>query len=651
MGIKKQKTVLIVDDSKLILKILEQEINELLDVRIIKATNFKDALKHILQEEIIHVAILDLGLPDAKDGEIVDYAIRKDIPSVVLTGTLNNQLKKTILEKDILDYIVKDSPTSIKSVVNIISRTLENYDTNVMIVEDSPMQLKLAKQQLEKMKLNVSTAINGQKALDLINKGDINYSLILTDYNMPVMDGLELTFKLREDFKKSQLGILVLSANTAPDIATDFIKAGANDFINKPYTQVEFKTRINANLELIDLFETANKQKAFTQTLLDSQAQLIITTQNLLLQNVNKTFLDFFEVSSIDAFNLIYDATCICDTFNIKAPKGYIQKEIDGVNWIDYILNTDADVVNKVLITVKNIDYIFSVDVTKLENEDGMSIVVLTDITSMEDATKEIQRAHRNIKDSINYASIIQHAILPASEIMDNYTKENFVFWQPRDTVGGDIYFVSELKSKEEILIMIIDGAGHGVPGAFVTMLVKAIETQIIADIEHDYLKPSPAKILEYFNRAIKTMLKQEKGAKSNAGFDGAILYYNKKTNECKYAGAKTPLYVVNDGNMEIIKGDRKNVGYARMKIDQEYTEFDVQIDEGTKLYIATDGIVDQEGRNDTRYEKSKLEKLLLNNSNESFEKQKLLIENDFNKFKKNIEQSDDVTIMGIQFK
>ncbi len=267
----------------------------------------------------------------------------------------------------------------------------------------------------------------------------------------------------------------------------------------------------------------------------------------------------------------------------------------------------------------------------------------------------QLDKQRKNIQDSINYAALIQYAILPTDETIEDYFSDSFVHWQPKNTVGGDIFFITELASKDEVLIMIIDGAGHGVPGAFVTMLVKAIETQIIADIAYGKLDPSPAKILAYFNYSIKTMLKQEKGSRSNAGFDGGILYYNRATNSCKYAGAKTPLYIINDNQLEIIKSDRKNVGYIRTKIDQQYTEYDIEIKADTRLYLCTDGIIDQEGENDSTYGKKRFENIILKNHRLSFKRQKQHITDDFNHFitdakQQTIEQRDDITIMGLKF-
>ena len=269
----------------------------------------------------------------------------------------------------------------------------------------------------------------------------------------------------------------------------------------------------------------------------------------------------------------------------------------------------------------------------------------------VEQRTNQLQSLNTKVRKSIEFASLIQQAILPQEEILASYTHDHFTIWQPKDIVGGDIYFVTQLESKEEILVMVIDGAGHGVPGAFVTMLVKAIENQIVAELKAKTLMPNPSLILEYFNKSIKKMLRQEKGSKSNAGFDGGILYYNKTTKECKYAGAKTDLYIINDKKLEIITGDKKNVGFVRTKVEQQYTEHSVNLKENTRLYISTDGIFDQEGENKSRYGVDRFEDFLVEINNYSFEKQSTLIMKSFNNFKKNIKQTDDVTVVGLNFK
>ena len=251
------RNILLVDDDNTIISLLSDLINEQIKhVNLLIASTYKEALKHILNSDItIDVAVLDLNLPDANDGDLVDYSIKKQIPTIVLSGTQITDLQKDILEKDILDYIKKDGLNSMQYTVKEIQRVLDNYKTNVLIVDDSTVQISILKDMLQKLKLNVFTATNGIEALEILENEQREISLVLTDYNMPQMDGMELTLTIRKKYQKDILGIIVLSANDATDISTKFIKLGANDFINKPYTQIEVTTRVNSNLETLNLFQ------------------------------------------------------------------------------------------------------------------------------------------------------------------------------------------------------------------------------------------------------------------------------------------------------------------------------------------------------------------------------------------------------------
>lgn len=162
----------------------------------------------------------------------------------------------------------------------------------------------------------------------------------------------------------------------------------------------------------------------------------------------------------------------------------------------------------------------------------------------VKERTIELESAHRNIQDSIKYASLIQHNILPRDEIFKMAFEDYFIVWEPRDTVGGDIYLMEKLEDKNEFILIVVDCTGHGIPGAFVTMLVKAVERQIFGHIKNGSLKPSPALILKSFNQIIKAILKQDSvDTKTDAGFDGAVLLYNKDEQYIKYASAKTTMF------------------------------------------------------------------------------------------------------------
>jgi len=263
---------------------------------------------------------------------------------------------------------------------------------------------------------------------------------------------------------------------------------------------------------------------------------------------------------------------------------------------------------------------------------------------------KELEQVNKKVQNSIEYAALMQHSILPLESTFDGYTKQFMICWKPKDTVGGDIYFVDELENKKEIIIMVIDGVGHGVSGGFLTILVKAIQTQLIAKINRDEMEPSPGKILAYFNRTIKEMLKQESHSDSNSGFDGGIMLYNRESKVSQYAGAKLPLYIVHNGKIEMIKGERKSVGFVRTDINQSYRDYEIKIKKDAKYYMITDGLVDQEGTNNRRYGKERFKKIILENHHRDFLEQKGRMSTDFHQFKFDCEQSDDITVLGMQF-
>ena len=266
----------------------------------------------------------------------------------------------------------------------------------------------------------------------------------------------------------------------------------------------------------------------------------------------------------------------------------------------------------------------------------------------------EIEIVHKQTRDSIEYASHIQQAIIPNNQQFKNYFSSFFTLWKPRDIVGGDIYLFEELRDENECLLMVIDCTGHGVPGAFVTMLVKAIERQIVSKIfNDDTVEVSPAWILSYFNRKMKTLLKQDnKDSPSNAGFDGGILYFNKKEKIVKYAGAETPLFIVQDDEMRMIKTDRHSVGYKKSDINYEYKEHIIDVSKPTRLYISTDGYLDQKGGDKGfPYGKKRFQKSIEENLNMSMEEQKEMLIQKMKTYQGDYFTVDDSTIIGMEIK
>ena len=202
---------------------------------------------------------------------------------------------------------------------------------------------------------------------------------------------------------------------------------------------------------------------------------------------------------------------------------------------------------------------------------------------------------------------------------------------------------------------MVIDCTGHGVPGAFVTMLVKAIERQVIAKIKSDRYRDidvSPAWILSYFNKTMKILLQQENEESiSNPGFDGGIIYYNKKEKIIKFSGAETPLFYTDTNNeLQTIKGSRHSIGYKKSDTSFEFKENIIDVKEGMKFYLTTDGYLDQNG-GDKGFPlgKKRFKKIIEEYNKESMIDQQKIFLAKLNSYQDEEERNDDVTLIGFK--
>lgn len=243
------KSVLIVEDSKFIRTILKDALQSL-HVKTLEATSRASAMEYLEHETIIHVAILGLQLPDDSNA-LIDDLIARNIPVLVLTGTISERIRRLILQKPIEDYIPKEDPRSITDAVLKIKHILKRYDTNVLVVDDSKTERARIGAILESLHVKVAYATSGKEAINYMHVNPVH--LVISDYIMPEMDGLEFVLQVRRHHKKESLGIIIISASDEESVASQFLKIGANDFLKKPYNPTELRSRVILNLELLSL--------------------------------------------------------------------------------------------------------------------------------------------------------------------------------------------------------------------------------------------------------------------------------------------------------------------------------------------------------------------------------------------------------------
>jgi PAS domain S-box-containing protein len=298
--------------------------------------------------------------------------------------------------------------------------------------------------------------------------------------------------------------------------------------------------------------------------------------------------------------------------------------------------------------------YVASTIVPILDHNNEISeyLSLRYNVTDLEIAKTELEAVNKNFRDSIEYASLIQSTFIAEDELFPKFFAQHFTIWEPKDIVGGDIYLFEELRDGDECLLFIIDCTGHGVHGAFVTMIVKAIQRHIVARIDHDRSEVvSPANLLGVFNRSMKHLLKQDRdNSLSNAGFDGAILYYNKKEKIVKCAGARSEILYIQSDKLHRLKGDRHSVGYRDSDANYVFSDYTVDVSTPTTFYLSTDGYVDQIGGVKKRsFGKKRLRNLISAIKNEPLEDQKEEFRHQLKRYQDTFDRIDDITFVAVK--
>lgn len=252
--------ILVVDDSRAIGMAVMRSLASVTDLPIDYADSFK-ACERLLTEHgaAYQAAVVDLNLPDAPDGQAVDLVLGNSIATIVLTGMLDESLHARISSKPIVDYVVKQNPGAIETVQRDVRRVLRNRERKALVVDDSVSYRAYLKTILATQRLQVIEAGDGRKALDCIEQ-DHDISLVVTDYEMPDMDGVHLTAALRNSFSSSELAVVGLSGSDDSFLGVRFLKAGANDLVRKPFLLEEFVGRINTCLDHLDDIQTIRDQ-------------------------------------------------------------------------------------------------------------------------------------------------------------------------------------------------------------------------------------------------------------------------------------------------------------------------------------------------------------------------------------------------------
>ena len=260
--------------------------------------------------------------------------------------------------------------------------------------------------------------------------------------------------------------------------------------------------------------------------------------------------------------------------------------------------------------------------------------------------SKKIEIFYKQVTDSIRYAKRIQEAILPPDNFVRKLMPDSFVLYKPKDIVSGDFYWFDQVADK--IFFATVDCTGHGVPGAFMSIVGHNLLKQIM-NTKH-YLQP--AKILDELNKGVRETLHQRnfEDSATKDGMDIIICSFDKSNYELEFAAAFNPLLLIRNKELSEIKGNKFSVGIYLEKETRSFTNHKLQMQKGDVIYIFSDGYADQfGGPRGKKFMQSQLRNLLLDIHQKPMPEQKRILDQTIEHWRGNEDQVDDILVMGFR--
>jgi ligand-binding sensor domain-containing protein/serine phosphatase RsbU (regulator of sigma subunit) len=260
-----------------------------------------------------------------------------------------------------------------------------------------------------------------------------------------------------------------------------------------------------------------------------------------------------------------------------------------------------------------------------------------------------IEEKNKDITDSINYARRIQQALFPSAELFANAFPQSFILYRPKDIVSGDFYWME--KFGDDVFVSVVDCTGHGVPGAFMSIVGNNLLNQAVNELGIS----RPSLILDQMNKGLAKLVRNPGDFEFKDGMDMALCAFNMKAGRMQFAGANNPVWIIRDngGVPELIeyRGDKKPIGSFATAKNALFSNHEVSLQKGDVVYLFSDGYVDQfGGEKGKKIKKSGLKELLLRIHGKSMSEQKQLVEDHLDKWRGEYEQVDDILVIGIRY-
>ncbi|BBF86131.1 response regulator protein [Aquitalea magnusonii] len=253
--------ILVIEDSLMLIRPLCRLVNKQGFIAV-PVTSLAEVRQALAVDPRFMAAVADYCLPDAPSGEVLPLLLENRIPTVVLTAHNDMATRERVLSMPVVDYIPKESPSAFEYVMKMLRRIRLNPSIKVLVVDDSLAMRQLLRTQLERHLYQVLEAADAEQALTILRQ-ERGIKLVLTDHDMPGMDGVRMTSTVRRFLDPTHLAIIGISGSQDPTMTARFIKAGADDYLQKPFNYEEFFCRVTRNVEFVEnlqaLKESASK--------------------------------------------------------------------------------------------------------------------------------------------------------------------------------------------------------------------------------------------------------------------------------------------------------------------------------------------------------------------------------------------------------
>jgi diguanylate cyclase (GGDEF)-like protein len=244
------RQILVIEDSRTFSLALRQMLQAETGLPVTTCASLKEVSDLIVAAPGAYaIAVVDLKLPDAPRGEALDWTVTHGIPSVVFTATFDLATRGRIMEREVIDYVLKDNEFALPNIVGTVKRALNNRNTRILVVDDTRTTRKVLARMLSIQQYAVVEAGSGQEALTILESNP-DIQLVVSDYYMPDMDGFELARRIRR--QRPDVRVLGISSSTDRQTSAGFLKAGAHDFVSRPFVLEELQCRIASNVEVLD---------------------------------------------------------------------------------------------------------------------------------------------------------------------------------------------------------------------------------------------------------------------------------------------------------------------------------------------------------------------------------------------------------------